>query len=144
MLQKYKRMTVRLRISFKVQLSQTRLSQSLGQKKKITLYKRVFFANYPCYLKDLPTVRSLSYNLRGNHILALPNQKTTIYCLHAFSKLASNIRNSLRDIYSNMQPFHSRSRYIMLYMHNIVFSLEIMMVLQNIIFYFILFYFFFL
>ena len=57
----------------------------------ITLYKSLFFTNYLGYLKDMFTVRSSSYNLRGNHILALPNPKTTTYGLHSFSYLASNI-----------------------------------------------------
>ena len=37
----------------------------------ITLYKSLFFTNYPGYLKDMFTVRSSSYNLRGNHIMSL-------------------------------------------------------------------------
>ena len=41
----------------------------------ITLYKSLFFANYPGYLKDMFTERSSSYNLRGNHVLALPKPK---------------------------------------------------------------------
>ena len=57
----------------------------------ITLYKSLFFTNYSGYLKDMFTVRSSSYNLRGNHILALPNPKTTTYGLHPFSYLASKI-----------------------------------------------------
>ena len=65
----------------------------------ITLYKSLFFTNYPGYLKDMFTVRSSSYNLRGNHILALPNPKTTTYGLHSFSYLASRIKNSLPDTY---------------------------------------------
>jgi len=69
----------------------------------ITLYKSLFFMNYPGYLKDMFTVRSSSYsNLRGNHILALPNPKTTTYGLHSFSYLASKIWNSLRDTYKSL------------------------------------------
>ena len=61
----------------------------------ITLYKSLFFTNYPGYLKDMFTVRPSSYNLRGNHIQALPNPKTTTYGLHSLSYLASKIWNSL-------------------------------------------------
>ena len=68
----------------------------------ITLYKSLFFTNYPGYLKDMFTVRSSSYNLRGNHILALPNPKTTTYGLHSFSYLASKIWNSLPDTYKTL------------------------------------------
>ena len=74
---------------------------------RITLYKSLFFTNYPGYLNDRFTVRSSSYNLRGNHILALPNPKTTTYGLHSFSYLASKIWNSLPDTYKtlNFQEF---------------------------------------
>ena len=68
----------------------------------ITLYKSLFFTNYSGYLKDMFTVRSSSYNLRGNHILALPNPKTTTYGLHSFSYLASKIWNSLPDTYKTL------------------------------------------
>ena len=64
----------------------------------IALYKCLFFTNYPGYLKDMFTVRSSSYNLHGNHILALPNPKTTTYGLHSFSYLANKIWNSLPDV----------------------------------------------
>ena len=40
--------------------------------------------------------------LRGNHILALPNPKTTTYGLHSFSYLASKIWNSLPDTYKTL------------------------------------------
>ena len=102
----------------------------------ITLYKSLFFTNYRGYLKDMFTVRSSSYNLRGNHIQSLPNPKTTTYGLHSFSYLGSKIWNSLPDTYktlnfknssrrsSDMKPFHSRSTsYISLYMYNVVNSL---------------------
>ena len=48
------------------------------------------------------TVRSSSYNLRRNHILALPNPKTTTYGLHSFSYLATKIWNSLPDTYKTL------------------------------------------
>ena len=61
----------------------------------ITLYKSLFLMNYPGYLKDMFTLRSSTYNLQGNHILALRNPKTTTYGVHSFSYLASKIWNSL-------------------------------------------------
>ena len=48
------------------------------------------------------TVLSSSYSLRGNHILTLPNPKTTTYGLHPFSYLASKIWNSLLDTYKTL------------------------------------------
>ena len=71
----------------------------------ITLYKSLFVTNYPCYLKDMFTLRS---------------SKTT-YGLHSFSYLASKIWNSLPDTYRTLnflefkqeilryEAFHSRS-----------------------------------
>ena len=43
------------------------------------------------------TVRTSSYNLRGNYILDPPNAKTTAYGLHSFSYLASKMWNSVPD-----------------------------------------------
>ena len=65
-------------------------------------YKSLFFMNYPGYLKDMFTVRSSSYNFRRNHILALPNPKTTTYGLHSFSYSASKRWNSLQDTYTTL------------------------------------------
>ena len=69
----------------------------------ITLYKSLFFTNHRDYLKDMFTVRSSSYN----HILSLPNPKTTTYGLHCFPYLGSKIWNSLPDTYKtlNFQEF---------------------------------------
>ena len=87
----------------------------------ITLYKSLFVTNYPCYLKDMFTLRSSSYNLLGNHITSLPNPKKTTYGLHSLSYLASKIWNSLPDTYRTLnflefkqeilryEAFHSRS-----------------------------------
>ena len=65
----------------------------------ITLYKGLFFNHYPVYLRDMLSVRTSSYNLRGNYILDLPKVKTTTYGLHSFSYLASKIWNSLPDTF---------------------------------------------
>jgi len=59
----------------------------------------LFFTYYPVYLRDMLTVRTSSYNLRGNYILDLPKAKTTTCGLHSFSYLASKIWNSLLDTY---------------------------------------------
>ena len=68
----------------------------------ITLYKSLFFTNYPGYLKDMFTVRSSSYNLRGNHILALPKPKTTTSSQNSLPYLASKVWNSLPDTYKTL------------------------------------------
>ena len=76
----------------------------------IILYKSLFFTYYPVYLRDMLTVRTSSYNLRGNYILDLPKAKTTTYGLHSFSYLASKIWNSLPDTYrtSNFIQFKQK------------------------------------
>ena len=76
----------------------------------IILYKSLFFTYYPVYLKDMLTVRTSSYNLRGNYILDLPKAKTTTYGLQSFSYLASKIWNSLPDTYktSNFLQFKQK------------------------------------
>ena len=68
----------------------------------ITLYKTLFFTNYPGYLKDMFNVRSSPYNLRGNHIMSLPKPKTMTYGLHSFSYLARKILNSLPNTYKTL------------------------------------------
>ena len=86
-----------------------------------SVYMSLFFADYPGTF----TVLSSSYNLRGNHILALPNTKTTTYSLHSFSYEASKIWNSFPNSYKKShflqfkqeilkyEPFlKNRSRYI--------------------------------
>ena len=65
----------------------------------IILYKSLFFTDYPSYLRNMLTMRTSSYNLRGNYILDLPKAKTTTYGLHSFSYFASKIWNSLPNTY---------------------------------------------
>ena len=65
----------------------------------ITLYQSLFFTYDPVYLRDMLTVRTSSYNLRGNYILNPPKAKTTTYGLLSFSYVASKIWNSLPDSY---------------------------------------------
>ena len=61
------------------------------------LYKGLFFAKYPIYIRNMFTLRTTSYNLRGNYILTLPVPKTTTYGLHSFSYHAAKLWNSLPD-----------------------------------------------
>ena len=102
----------------------------------ITLYKSLFLTNYLGYLKYMLTVQSSSYNLRGNHILALPNPKRTTYGLHSFSYLASKIWNSLPDTYKRLNLLEFKQEILRyeafslqiyklysLCMHNVVYSL---------------------
>ena len=105
----------------------------------ITLYKSMFFTNYPgFFLKDMFTIRSSSYNLRGNHIMSLRNPKTTTYGLHSFSYLASKIWNSLPDTYRTLNFLEFKQEilryeafpqqiYKLYCMHNVVYSLKVIL-----------------
>ena len=63
----------------------------------IILYKSLFFTRYPGYLRDMFSLRSTPYSLRGNYILSLPSARSTTYGLHCFSYMASKLWNSLLD-----------------------------------------------
>ena len=69
----------------------------------ISLYKSLFLTKYPIYMQNMFTLRSTSYNLRGNYILTLPVPKTTTYGLRSFSYHTANQWNSLLDFFSNCQ-----------------------------------------
>lgn len=60
----------------------------------ILLYKSLFLTNYPIYIKNMFTLRSTIYNLRGNYILRLPIPKATTYGFRSFSYHAANPWNS--------------------------------------------------
>ena len=63
----------------------------------ILVYKSLFLTNYPNYMKNMFTLRSTIYNLRGNYILTLCMPKTTTYGLRSFSYHAAYQWNSLPD-----------------------------------------------
>ena len=63
----------------------------------IILYKILFFTRYPGYLRDMFSLRSTSYSLRGNYILSLPSARSSTYGLHSFLYMALKLLNSLPD-----------------------------------------------
>lgn len=63
----------------------------------IMIYKCLHISNYPRYLKDLFTLRSATYSLRGTDILSLPKSRTTAYELTYFKYLSVKYWNSLPD-----------------------------------------------
>ena len=67
------------------------------QKFLILLYKSLFFTHFPAYMKDMFSLRSSSYNLRGNNILSLRKPRTTSYGLNSFSFFSSKLWNTLPD-----------------------------------------------
>ena len=62
----------------------------------IILYKSLFFSRYPGYLRDMFSLWSTSYSLRGNYILSLPSARSTTYGLHSFLYMASKLWHSLQ------------------------------------------------
>ena len=50
-------------------------------------------------MRNMFTLRSTSYNLRGNYILTLPIPRTITYGLRSFSYYAANQWNSLPDFF---------------------------------------------
>ncbi|RMX51089.1 hypothetical protein pdam_00025839 [Pocillopora damicornis] len=67
----------------------------------ITLYKTLFFTNYPGYLKDMFNVRSSSYNLRGNHII--DSEKTKKAVREWFNNIIREANNKLAREQKNQQ-----------------------------------------
>ena len=61
---------------------------------------------YPIYIRNMFTLRTTSYNLRGNYILTLPVPKTTTYGLCSFSYHVAKLWNSLHaGLFSNFEPY---------------------------------------
>ena len=50
----------------------------------IILYRSLYFTRYTGYLRDMFSLLSTSYSLRGNYILSLPSARSTTYGLHSF------------------------------------------------------------
>ena len=73
--------------------------KSLYKRRPQTLYKSLFFTCYPGYLRNMFSLRSVSYSLRGNYALSLLSTKSTTYGLHSFSYMASKLCNSLPDCF---------------------------------------------
>ena len=51
----------------------------------ILLYTSLFFTHFPAYMKNMFSLQSSSYDLRGNYILSLSKPTTTTYGLNSFS-----------------------------------------------------------
>ena len=76
-----------------------RFRKLISKSALILLYKSLFLTKYPIYMRNMFTLRSTSYNLRGNYILTLPIPRTTTYDLRSFSYYAANQWNSLPDFF---------------------------------------------
>ena len=60
----------------------------------ILLYKSLFFTYFPAYMKNMFSLWSSSYDLRGNYILSLSKPKTTTYGLNSFSYFSAKQWNA--------------------------------------------------
>ena len=69
----------------------------------ILLYKSLFSSHFPAYMKNMFSLRSSSYDLRGNCIPSLRKPKTSTYGLNSFSYFSSRqIQNKidLREVFN--------------------------------------------
>ena len=63
----------------------------------IIIFKRLHLEQYPQYLKELLSLRSVDYSVRSTDILSLPEPVTTTYCINSFSYTAAKLWNALPD-----------------------------------------------
>ena len=67
---------------------------------------------YPAYMKQMFSLRSVSYSLRGSNILSLPKPSTTSYGLNLFCYLASKLWNSLPENYRTVSSYQDFEQLI--------------------------------
>ena len=60
------------------------------------LYKSLFFPHFPAYMKNMFSLRSSPYDLRGNYILSLSKPRTTCYGLNSIHFPISQPSNGMR------------------------------------------------
>ena len=80
-------------------VSSTSLFNKRIQNFLILLYKSLFFTHFPACMKNMFSLRSSSYDLRGNYILSLSKPKTTTYGLNSFSYFSAKQWNALPDFF---------------------------------------------
>ena len=76
-------------------VSSTSLCNKRIQNFLILLYK----THFPTYMKNMFSLRSSSYDLRGNYILSLSKPKTTTYGLNSFSYFSAKQWNAMSDFF---------------------------------------------
>ena len=72
----------------------------------------ISFNGYPAYMKQMFSLRSVSYFLKGSNILYLPKLSTTSYGLISFCYLASKLWNSLPENYRTVSSYKDFERLI--------------------------------
>ena len=63
------------------------------------IYKSLFDTPFPAYMKNMFSLRSSSYDLRGKYILSLSRPKTTAYGLNSFSYFSAYQWKALLDFF---------------------------------------------
>ena len=80
----------------------------------LLLNKSLFFTYFPGYMKNMFSLRSSSYDLRGNYILSLSKPKTTTYRLNSLSYFSAKQWNALPDFFVLVFLQTLRPKYRML------------------------------
>ena len=75
-------------------INSTSLANKRVQNFLILLYKSLFFPQFPAYMKNMFSLRSSFYDLRGNNILSLCKPRTTSFGLSSFH--ISQLNNGMR------------------------------------------------
>ena len=70
------------------------------------IFKCLHLDQYPLYLKELLSLRSVDYSMRGTDILGLPKPVSTTYDLNSFGYTAANSWNALPDKLRNLSSLH--------------------------------------
>ena len=78
-------------------INSTSLANKRVQNFLISLYKSLFFPQFPAYMKNMFSLRSSFYDLRGNNILSLCKPRTTSFVLSSFSYFSAKQWNALPD-----------------------------------------------
>ena len=78
-------------------INTTSLANKRVQNFLILLYKSLFFPHFPAYMKNMFSLRSSFYDLRGNNILSLCKPRTTSFGLSSFSYFSAKQWNALPD-----------------------------------------------
>ena len=89
------------KVTHLMHVSLTRNRFSLNQNFFILLHKSLFFTHFPSYMKNMFSLRSSSYDLRGNCILSLSKTKTMVltYGFNSFSYFSPKQWNALPEFF---------------------------------------------
>ena len=82
------------------------LSNKRIQNMLIIIFKCLHLEQYPQYLKELLSLRSVDYSMRGTDILS-PRKPVTTFCsLNSFSYTAAKFWNALPDKLRTLSSLH--------------------------------------